>query len=99
MSTMGRCAAAALVAASIVVGGCGKSGDPPPTILNTEKVERAIEQTIAAQRGRNARVSCPSGVQQKKGLDFACTAVIKRQSTRFVVSQNDDGGHVHYEAP
>ena len=90
-------AAAAIAAAGLALGACGKS-EEPPTILNTEKVERAIEQSIAEQRGKNARVSCPSGVHQKKGLEFACTAVVKRASTRFVVTQRDGAGQVHYEA-
>lgn len=90
-------ATAAIIAAGLAVSACGKSDDPP-TILDTEKVERAIEQSIAEQRGKNARVSCPSGVHQKKGLEFACTAVVKRESTRFVVTQRDDAGQVHYEA-
>lgn len=90
-------AAAAIIAASLAVSACGKS-DEAPTILDTEKVERAIEQSISQQRGKNARVSCPAGVHQKKGLEFACTAVVKRTSTRFVVTQRDGAGQVHYEA-
>ena len=68
------------------------------TILNTEKVERAIEHSSLAQRGKHAQVSCPSGVHQKKGLVFSCTAVVGRGSTRFVVTELDGSGHVHYEA-
>jgi hypothetical protein len=85
-----------LVAASLAVTACGSS--KPPTILNTEKVERAIEQSSLAQRGAHAQVSCPSGVHQKKGLVFSCTAVVKRASTRFVVTELNGSGHVHYEA-
>jgi hypothetical protein len=89
----------ALAVASLAVAGCGGSGDDnAPTILNTEKVERAIEHSIALQRGKTAHVSCPSGVHQKKGLVFDCTAVVKRQSTQFVVTQQDGAGRVHYEA-
>jgi Domain of unknown function (DUF4333) len=87
--------AGVLVAASLAVTACGSSGSP--TILNTEKVERAIEQSSLAQRGQHANVSCPSGVHQRKGLAFSCTAVVKRGSTRFVVTQLDGSGHVHYE--
>jgi hypothetical protein len=85
-----------LVAASLAVTACGSSGSP--TILNTEKVERAIEGSSLAQRGKHAQVSCPSGVHQKKGLVFSCTAVVGRGSTRFVVTELDGSGHVHYEA-
>jgi hypothetical protein len=87
-----------LVVASVAAAGCGKSDDNVPTILNTEKVERAIEQSVALQRDKTAHVSCPSGVHQKKGLVFNCTAVVKRQSTRFVVTQKDGAGRVHYVA-
>jgi hypothetical protein len=86
--------AGVLVAASLAVTACGSSG--APTILNTEKVERAIEQSSLAQRGRHAQVSCPSGVHQTKGLVFSCTAVVERGSTRFVVTEVDGSGHVHY---
>jgi hypothetical protein len=88
---------AMLVAGSLTVAACGSS-DNSPTILNTEKVERAIEQSISLQRGKTAHVSCPSGVHQKKGLVFSCTAVVKRKSTQFTVTQQDGAGHVHYEA-
>jgi len=88
--------AGVLVAASLAVTACGSSESP--TILNTEKVERAIEHSSLAQRGKHAQVSCPSGVHQKKGLMFSCTAVVKRDSTRFVVTQLDGAGHVRYEA-
>lgn len=92
-----RAATLVVVVATLGLTACGMSSEPP-TILDTEKVERAIEQSISVQRGKNARVSCPSGVHQKKGLEFACTAVVKRVSTPFVVTQRDDAGQVHYEA-
>lgn len=88
--------AGVLLAASLAITACGSSGSP--TILNTEKVERAIEHSSLAQRGTHAQVSCPSGVHQKKGLVFSCTAVVDRGSTRFVVTELDGSGHVHYEA-
>ena len=86
-----------LVATSLAITACGSSD--PTIILNTEKIERSIEQSSLAQRGADAEVSCPSGVHQKKGLAFSCTAVVGRTTTRFVVTQRDESGHVHYEAP
>jgi hypothetical protein len=86
----------ALVAASLAVSACGSSESP--TIVDTEKVERAIESSSLAQRGQHARVSCPSGVHQTKGLVFYCTAVVGGHSTRFVVTQLDESGRVQYEA-
>jgi len=90
--------AGVLVAASIAAIGCGKAEDPP-TILNTEKVERAIEKSSLDQRKKRVHVSCPSGVHQKKGLVFSCSTAATKGSTRFVVTQLNDSGRVHYEAP
>ena len=90
-------AAGTLVAASLALSACGSS--PSPTILNTEKIERAIEHSSLAQRGKQVHVSCPSGVHQQKRLTFSCTGVLRSASaTRFVVTQLDGSGHVHYEA-
>lgn len=85
-----------LSAASLAVTACGSSGSA--TILNTEKVERAIEHSSLAQRGQYAQVSCPSGVHQQNGLVFTCIAVAENVSTRFVVTELDASGHVHYVA-
>jgi hypothetical protein len=84
------------VATCLVVSACGSAESA--TILNTEKIERAIEHSSLAQRGKHTQASCPSGVHQKKGLVFSCTAVVGRGSTRFVVTELDGSGHVHYEA-
>jgi Domain of unknown function (DUF4333) len=86
-----------LVAASLAGIGCGSSSKAP-TILNTEKVERAIEHSSLDQRGRHVHVSCPAGVHQKKGLVFNCTTITAGTTTRFVVTQMDGAGRVHYEA-
>ena len=79
-----------------MLSACGVAESP--TILNTEKVERAIERSSLTQRGIRAVVSCPSGVHQRKAVVFSCTAVVKRGSRRFVVTELDDSGHVRYEA-
>lgn len=101
-------ALAALIAAVSALTGCGSSGSPAPvrpagsaaiTILDTEKIERAIESSSLAQRGMRVRVSCPAGVHQKKGMEFFCTAVMRSGgSTKFVVTELDGSGRVHYEA-
>ncbi len=88
--------AAALVAAGLAASACGQSRST--TILDTEKVERAIERSSLTQRNTHTTVSCPSGVRQKKGLTFSCTAIVKGGSARFTVRQLDDAGRVHYEA-
>jgi hypothetical protein len=86
------------IAIAIAVGVAFGGSSASPTILNTEKVERAIESSSLAQRGIHAQVSCPSGVHQKKNLVFYCTALVKHDSTRFVVTQLNGAGQVHYEA-
>ena len=89
-------AAGTLVAASLAVTACGSS--EPQTMLNTEKVERAIERSSLVQRGQRVRVTCPSGVHQGKALVFHCMAVAAHISTQFTVTEMDGAGHVHYEA-
>jgi hypothetical protein len=88
-----------LCAASLTLSACGSSGSAPASvpILDTEKVERAIERSSLDQRGKHVQVSCPSGVHQRMGSVFSCT-VIKGGSARFVVTQLDGSGHVRYEA-
>jgi hypothetical protein len=94
---LARCLVVGTVgAASLAMTACGSTRTV--TILNTEKVERAIEKSSLDQRGKHVHVSCPPGVHQKRGLVFSCAAS-DRRSTRFVVTQMDDSGRVHYEAP
>lgn len=88
--------AGVVVGLLLAVSGCGSPA--APTILDTEKVERAIERSSLEQRDKVARVSCPSGVRQASGRTFTCTAVVGKATTRFRVAQLDDRGHVRYEA-
>ena len=97
MMRRGLSVAATLAAATFAAAGCGGSSGSP-TILNTEKVERAIEQSSLAQRGAQARVTCPSGVLQRKSLVFTCTATTAKGDTPFTVTQVDGSGNVRYEA-
>ncbi|MDX6582971.1 MAG: hypothetical protein QOI10_2155 [Solirubrobacterales bacterium] len=88
--------AVCLTVGSLALGACGSSA--APTILNTEKVESAIEQSISDQRGQVADVSCPSGVHQVDALVFTCWATVGSNDTPFAVTQTDASGHVRYEA-
>jgi Domain of unknown function (DUF4333) len=87
--------AGGLITASLAITACGTAGSP--VVLNTERVERAIEHSSLTERGQHAQVSCPSAVHQAKGVTFICSAAVKRTTTRFVVTQLDGSGHVHYE--
>jgi hypothetical protein len=91
--------AGALAAGSLLLVACGSGSSEATTILNTEKVESAIEQSILSQRDQQADVSCPSGVHQKEALVFSCVASVSSGDTTFVVTQTDGSGHVRYEAP
>jgi hypothetical protein len=84
------------IATAVAVGACGST--PTPVILNTERIERAIEQATLTQRTKRVNVSCPSGVLQKKGVVFTCTATYKGGGGRFIVTETDGTGRVHYLA-
>jgi Domain of unknown function (DUF4333) len=87
---------AAALAAVGVVSGCGSDDAKETKVLDTERIERAIEQSILEKRDLTATVSCPSGTKQKKGVKFRCTATYKGGKTVFLVTQDDDKGAVHY---
>lgn len=86
----------ALVASALFLTACGSSEGV--TILDTQKVEYAIERSVMSQRNQVADVACPSGVHQKESVEFSCVATVGSEDTRFEVTQTDDAGHVHYEA-
>jgi Domain of unknown function (DUF4333) len=83
----------AAAAACLVMAGCGSD---EPKILDTERVERAIEQSIFQKRHIVSRVSCPSGVKREKGRKFRCLATYKGGRTPFLVTETDDRGAVRY---
>lgn len=83
----------AVVAAGAGLSGCGSS---KPRILDTERVERAIERSVLQKRHLRTAVSCPAGTERKKGVVFRCTATYRGGRTPFVVKEDDDRGSVHY---
>jgi uncharacterized lipoprotein YajG len=96
--------AATLTALALVcLAGCGGTTrtvnvTTPATILDTERVERAIEASILQQRHVSATVTCPSGVVQRQGVTFVCIATTQKGTTPFDVTQTDSAGHVSYRA-
>jgi hypothetical protein len=90
----------AALAFGLVLGGCGgatKTVTVSPLILNTERVELSIQQSILAKRHVRAEVSCPSGVHQHRGLTFYCQATFPSGAvTRFRVKQVNNAGGVSY---
>ena len=91
-----RASVVSRLATALAVGACGSTSTAP--ILNTERIERAIEQATLTQRNKRVNVSCPSGVLQKKGVVFTCTAAYKGGSGSFIVTETDGAGRVHYLA-
>ena len=98
---MPRCVSvlALLALGCAALAGCGGGDDDQLVILDTKKVERAIEETVMQKRGIKVDVDCPSGVHQAKGLTFRCVATPARgRPTTFVVDQVDDNGDVRFRA-
>ncbi len=96
-------AAAVLAVASLAAcGSSSQSSSPsaslPSSILDTKTVQKAIEESVLAQRQVHASVTCPSVVPQEQGHDFVCIATVGKTKTPFVVEQTNDSGHVTYHA-
>ncbi len=70
--------------------------EAPLVVLDIARVERAIAQSIRAQRGPRSTVACPAEVIQKAGIVFTCTATVAGRSYPFAVTEVDDNGHVRY---
>jgi len=68
----------------------------PLVVLDIARVERAIEQSIGAQRGLRSTVVCPAEVIQKAEVAFTCTATIAGRGYPFDVTEVDSDGHVRY---
>ncbi len=84
----------ALLAVSSLAG-CGSAG---PT-MGTVGVERAIADSILAQHGLRARVSCPPRVPRRTGYAFTCTAAFTVGSYPVTATVTTAAGHVRYENP
>lgn len=67
-----------------------------PVILNTERVERAIESSIAVQRHFASSVSCPVNIVQQGGVVFTCQAAVRGRTYPVVVTETDSNEHVTF---
>jgi hypothetical protein len=89
---------------AVLLAACGSSDkkDKPTTPakqLDTSNVAKSIEDTISSERGLTATVTCPTGIEQKKGVKFVCQATVKKQGTTpFDVTVTDDNGAVDFAA-
>ena len=99
--------AAAAVSGALMLSACGsnsKTSSSGKTSLDTARVARSIEQSIASQRHLRAKVVCPTAVPQEKGRTFECIATtetvkapVKKGKTPFVVTVQNANGYVTYE--
>jgi hypothetical protein len=64
--------------------------------LDTVTVERAIANSILAQRQLYAMVSCPSDVPRKAGVVFTCEAHLDVGTYPVSVTETNNDGHVRY---
>jgi hypothetical protein len=91
MSLLSRLVAVA--ALTMALAGCGS----PAPALDTTAVEHAIASSILAQHRLNAEVDCPSDVERKAGVTFACTAKLDVGTYPVVVTEINNRGGVRYE--
>ena len=91
MARLPSWAALALLAAGAAgLGACGES------TIDAGKAETAIQRDLARQTGLEiASVSCPDGVEVKRGDTFRCLAMTRNGDRASVlVTQRDDEGTV-----
>jgi Domain of unknown function (DUF4333) len=81
---------------ALVAVAAGWNGTSSPVILNTERVERAIENSISAERHLISSVSCPVNIVQHARAVFACQATVRGRVFPVVVTETDSRGHVTY---
>ena len=91
---------AALTGLVLLLGACSFSfsvGGNSPTI-DHEKVEQKIKEFLPGTSNlKITSVGCPSGIKEKKGRNFACSAVIGGNKFTVRVTQTNSSGHVHLE--
>jgi hypothetical protein len=68
----------------------------PLVILNTGKVQSAIERSILSQRHLRSTVACPAEVLQQARVTFNCEATVNGHRYPFAVTEVDGNGHVRY---
>jgi hypothetical protein len=80
--------------ATVAAIGCGSSGT-----VDATRIEKAIEVSVAQQRHVLSIAVCPTGVARQAGKQFTCTVTMANgQQSRFIVTEKDDKGNVHYQA-
>jgi Domain of unknown function (DUF4333) len=87
-------ALALAVLTSVGVCACGSGSH----LLKVAEIERAVQRTIATERGLRANVTCPARVPQRRGDVFTCTATLDVGSYPVSVTQTNASGRVRYDS-
>jgi hypothetical protein len=93
-----------LALSATAAAGCGKSSDDSPksgvklTVLDNQRIEQAIEDSIRAKRHRASDAACPAGLPLKKDFRFTCEVKVGRQTVLFDVVETDDKGSSSWKA-
>jgi hypothetical protein len=75
---------------------CRTAADESARELISSQTRR--EAGAQSQRSRQGAV-CPTGVARQAGKQFTCTVTMANgQQSRFIVTEKDDKGNVHYQA-
>ncbi|MHB8491572.1 MAG: DUF4333 domain-containing protein [Solirubrobacteraceae bacterium] len=99
-------AAAALVSACGGSGSSAESNAPTGKRLDVTRVTKSIEESILSEKHMHANVTCPSDVEQRKGVTFTCyatgyTGTGTHRSyfkTPFEVTEENSLGYVQYHS-
>jgi hypothetical protein len=77
-------------------GGVSYSNNTPLNILNSHRIEVAIQEAVHTQKHVKTTATCPATILEAKGLQFTCTAKIKKGIASFRVTETNNTGHVNF---
>ena len=77
-------------------GGVRYSNSKPLNVLDSHRIQLAIQDAVRSKRHVNTTATCPAAILQAKGLTFTCTAKIKKGVASFRVTQTDNNGHITF---
>jgi hypothetical protein len=82
---------------TLSLGACSFQASCGGKKLDTKKGETAIAKMLEDAGGSHPKVTCPSDVELKKGVECECTTDIDGVSGRVKVTQTNDTGDVHFD--
>lgn len=87
-----RAATAAALLGIACLSACGSG----TRHLDSVKIERSIQQSVAQQRGLHSTVTCPAQVPQEAGRVFTCDAHLDVGIYPVTVTEIGSGGQVRF---